>query len=105
MDVAMKALRIDALEPLTPLWVWDGAWLPAHLIDPLLESASGLILVRFSHGISAPIDASHVVLRDPSLHESDRPSVALSAMMYAESLRTAFSSSPQPAPPAQSVTR
>jgi hypothetical protein len=102
----MKILRINGLLPQAPLWVWDGTWLPAHLVEASLDSAAGRVLVRFSHGVSAPIEVSRVVPRDPALHGSDRPSADLSTMMYAESLRGPLSlSCPQPARPIQSVTR
>jgi hypothetical protein len=87
----MNTCRLDALTPDTPLWVWDGTWLTAHLIETPLAPSTERVLVRFGHGISAPIAASRIVLRDPALHESDRPSADLSAMMYAESLLTALS--------------
>ena len=93
----MNPCHIDALPLDAPLWVWDGTWLTAHLIEASLESPGGRALVRFSHGMSAPIAVSRIVLRDPALNESDRPSADLSAMMYAESLL--FARSPFPNQP------
>jgi hypothetical protein len=96
MDFAMNACPIDALTPETPLWVWDGTWLPAHLIQAQLESSTATVLVPFNHGISAPVAASRIVLRDPALRESDRPSATVSALMYAESMLMAAPSLSNP---------
>lgn len=104
----MNACPIDALAPETPLWVWDGSWLPAHLIETLLVPSTGWVLVRFNHGISAPIAASRILLRDPALHESDRPSANLSAMMYGQSLLAAvtpFASQPRSLRPSTTKSR
>ena len=89
---------IASLEPNAPLWVWDGAWFPAHLVESPLDPSTSRILVRFGHGVSAPIAVSHVMLRDPALNGSDRPSGPLSAMMYAESLRTTLDPPPVQTP-------
>jgi hypothetical protein len=95
----MDTFRIKSLEADAPLLVWDGGWLPAHLVEVPLDSATGHILVRFDHVVSAPIAIARVVLRDPARHGADRPSSDLSAMMYAESLR----SPPVPVRPHSSV--
>lgn len=88
IGIAMENRRIESLRGNSSLWVWDGTWLPAKLIETPLESATGILLVRFSHGVSAPVPISHVAVRDPALHGADRPSISISAMMYAQSLRS-----------------
>jgi hypothetical protein len=83
--VAMQNGQIDLLPLHSPLWVWDGTWLPATIAVTL---DGGVIIVRFSHGVSAPIAASKVAIRNPALHGTDRPSMSRSAAMYVDDLRS-----------------
>jgi len=88
IGIAMKNRRIESLQRNALLWVWDGAWLPASVIETPLEAATGVVLVRFRHGVSAPVHVSRVAARNPALRDADRPSAGLSATMYAASLRS-----------------
>jgi hypothetical protein len=81
----MQNDQIDLLRLHSSLWVWDGTWLSATIVEAL---DSGVIIVRFSHGVSAPIAASKVAIRNPALQGADRPSMNHSAAMYADGLRS-----------------
>jgi hypothetical protein len=81
----MQNDQIGLLRLHSSLWVWDGTWLSATIVEAL---DSGVIIVRFSHGVSAPIAASKVAIRNPALHGTDRPSINHSAAMYVDGLRS-----------------
>jgi hypothetical protein len=52
------------LKEQTPVWVWDGYWWPAHVVLPVLDLESDMMLVRFENGVTAPVKASGVRYRD-----------------------------------------
>jgi hypothetical protein len=81
----MHTEQIGWLRPHCPIWVWDGAWLAATIVEAL---DGGIIIVRFSHGISAPLAVSKAAIRIPALHGTDRPSMNLSSAIYVDGLRS-----------------
>jgi hypothetical protein len=44
-------------------------------------------LVRFSNGVTAPVDLTNVITRNPKVRGADLPSHLLSVMMYADQFR------------------
>jgi CheY-like chemotaxis protein len=62
----------DAIKVNTPVWVWDGHWLPAVVVGPGLTSE--FLVVRFDHGVSAPLPSANIRRRRPSLRGTDIPS-------------------------------
>jgi hypothetical protein len=61
LDEAMETSRADHINRDDPIWVWDGSWLPAVMLEPDRK----LALVRFENGCSAPASWSDVEPRDP----------------------------------------
>jgi hypothetical protein len=61
------SITIDA-----PVWVWDGHWLPAVVVGPGLSP--DFLVVRFEHGVSAPVPSANIQPRQPSLGGADLPS-------------------------------
>jgi hypothetical protein len=67
------------IEPGAPVWVWDQHWWPAVVVNKISANIiSGhhrqLVLVRFEHGISAPVSTANIEPRDPALGGADKPS-------------------------------
>jgi CheY-like chemotaxis protein len=57
------------------VWVWDGYWLPAVVVGRGLTRE--FLVVRFEHGVSAPLPSANVRLRQPSLRGADKPSTII----------------------------
>jgi hypothetical protein len=53
------------------VWVWDSGWWPAVVIDS--EPTDNRLLVRFEHGVSAPISVANIQFREPRLCGTDKP--------------------------------
>ncbi|MBV8358480.1 MAG: response regulator [Deltaproteobacteria bacterium] len=62
----------DTIKVNAPVWVWDGHWLPAVVVGPGLTSE--FLVVRFEHGVSAPMPSANIRPRRPSLGGADSPS-------------------------------
>ena len=62
----------DTIKVNAPVWVWDGHWLAAVVAGPGLTSE--FIVVRFEHGVSAPMPSGNIQPRRPSLRGADIPS-------------------------------
>ena len=65
----METPRADHMNRDDPVWVWDGFWLPAVMVEPDHKRA----LVRFENGCSAPASWADVERRDPHARGRDRP--------------------------------
>jgi hypothetical protein len=65
----MKTSRADLVKSGDPVWVWDGSWLPAVVVEPERK----FVIIRFGHGCSAPALWPDVRRRDPGANGSDRP--------------------------------
>jgi hypothetical protein len=53
--------------------VWDGYWWPAYVVLTALDLERDMILVQFENGVTAPVKASDVRLRDSvSMHINQR---------------------------------
>jgi hypothetical protein len=57
----------------TPVWVWDGQWLPAVVVGPGLTRE--FLVVRFEHGVSGPLPSANMRSRQPALHGADMPPI------------------------------
>ena len=67
MDAALaSAVGVNA-----PVWVWDGCWWRAVVID--MGPKKEFLVVRFEHGVSAPILLANIRFRDPNLRGADKP--------------------------------
>ena len=62
----------DTITVKAPVWVWDGHWLPAVVIGPGLTPE--FLVIRFEHGVSAPMPSINIRPRRPSLQGADIPS-------------------------------
>jgi len=51
------------------VWVWDSIWLPAVVV----HSEADCVLVKLQHGVTFPVAADNLDLRDPSRRGSDTP--------------------------------
>jgi hypothetical protein len=68
------------------VWVWDGYWMPAELVT-IFPDSDRRGLVRFRNGVTAPVDLTNVITRNPKVRGADLPSHLLSVMMYADQFR------------------
>jgi len=62
----------DTIKVNAPVWVWDGHWLPAVVAGPGLTPE--FLVVRFEHGVSAPMPFANIRPRRPNLRGADIPS-------------------------------
>jgi hypothetical protein len=63
----------QAIKPNSPVWVWNGGWWPAVVIDAFPEGEEGFLVLRYEHGISGPALLADVEPRDPALRGADKP--------------------------------
>jgi hypothetical protein len=68
----MHPSSAEAIRANAAVWVWDGYWRPAVVIGP--GRTGEFLVVRFEHGVSAPLPAANMRLRRPSLRGADMPS-------------------------------
>jgi CheY-like chemotaxis protein len=78
----------DTIKITAPVWVWDGHWLPAVVVGPGLTPE--FLVVRFEHGVSAPMPSANIRPRRPSLRGADIPSTI--APMVADLARSSHRS-------------
>jgi|ERR1700761_9429917 hypothetical protein len=69
----MTTFRADNFERGTPVWVWDGAWMPATVSDVMLEPDRAYAIVRFENGGSAPALFVDLEPRDPDGPCTEKP--------------------------------
>lgn len=67
----MDASRTKQIGCGDPVWVWDGGWWPATVVDP--ERGGGLLIVRLENGVTVPVRSTRLRPRDPALRGADRP--------------------------------
>ena len=95
----------DTIKVNTPVWVWDGHWLPAVVVGPGFTRE--FLVVRFEHGVSAPMPSANIRPRWPSLRGADTPStiaalvadLARSRHRSPEALNLAAARTAQPSTP------
>jgi hypothetical protein len=68
-----KTAPVSKIRPDSPVWVWDGSWLPGVVAEVVWESGEELVVVQFQHGVSAPAAWADVKPRNPGLGGADRP--------------------------------
>jgi hypothetical protein len=68
----MRPSLAGSTEVNAPVWVWDGHWLPAVVVSP--GPTREFLIVRFGHGVSAPLPSANMRIRRPSLRGADIPS-------------------------------
>jgi hypothetical protein len=73
----MEGSRPKQIKRETAVWVWDGSWWPAVVIDGFIDRGERLLIVRFEHGVTAPARAADLEPREPNLRGADKPRTAV----------------------------
>jgi hypothetical protein len=73
LKLTAKTALVSNFRPDSPVWVWDGLWLPGVVAEVVRNSGQGFLVVQFQHGVSAPVAWADVIPRNPELGGSDRP--------------------------------